>query len=148
MSILRKRNDNAGFDSDEFFDNGYYDPKNSKEPDTSFDAYEPVISDAPVNTQSAAAAPVALRVIKPKSYDEAPEIADCLAEGSTVLLNIEELDRDAMRRLIDFLLGAVHVIGGSMKKVAKGTFVFAPGNVGITEFEAEISDAVEGNDEN
>lgn len=146
MNFFKKRNENVGFDDEDFYDGDYY--KSGKEPDASFDAYEPVISDAPVNTQPTAAAPVALRVIKPKSYDEAPEIADCLAEGSTVLLNIEELDRDAMRRLIDFLLGAVHVIGGSMKKVAKGTFVFAPGNVGVTEFETEISNAVEGNDEN
>ena len=146
MNFFKKRNENVGFDDEDFYDGDYY--KESKEPDTSFDGYEPVIGDAPVNPQPAAAAPVALRVIKPKSYDEAPEIADCLAGGSTVLLNIEELDRDAMRRLIDFLLGAVHVIGGSMKKVAKGTFVFAPGNVGVTEFEPEISDAVEGNDEN
>ena len=148
MKFFKTRNDNAVFDDEEFYDNNYYGVKGSKEPDTTFDAYEPVINDAPVNPQPAAAAPVALRIINPKSYDEAPEIADCLAGGSTVLLNIEELDRDAMRRLIDFLLGAVHILGGSMKKVAKGTFVFAPGNVGVTEFETEISDAVEGNDEN
>lgn len=146
MNFFKKRNDNVGFDDEDFYDGDYY--KESKEPDTTFDGYEPVINDAPVNPQPATAAPVALRVITPTSYDEAPEIADCLAGGSTVLLNIEKLDREATRRLIDFLLGAAHVIGGSMKKVAKGTFVFAPGNVGVSEFETEIAGAVEGNDEN
>ena len=38
-------------------------------------------------------------------------------------------------RLIDFLLGAVHVLGGDMKSVTKTTLVFAPRNVGVTDFE-------------
>ena len=80
-------------------------------------------------------APVSLKVVKPKSYADAPAIADHLSAGSTVVLNIESLDRMTAVRLIDFLLGAVHVLGGDMKSVTKTTLVFAPRNVGVTDFE-------------
>ena len=81
------------------------------------------------------AAPVSLKVVKPRSYADGPSIADHLAAGSTVVLNIESLDRVGAIRLIDFLMGAIHVLGGDMKSVTKTTLVFAPRNVGVTDFE-------------
>lgn len=84
---------------------------------------------------NASSAPVSLKVIKPKSYVDGPSIADHLSQGSTVVLNIESLDRSDAIRLIDFLMGAIHVLGGDMKKVTKTTVVFAPRNVGVSEFE-------------
>lgn len=81
------------------------------------------------------AAPVSLKVVKPKSYSDGPSIADHLAAGSTVVLNIESLDKMGAIRLIDFLMGAIHVLGGDMKSVTKTTLVFAPRNVGVTDFE-------------
>lgn len=84
---------------------------------------------------NAGSAPVSLKVVKPKSYADGPTIADHLAAGSTVVLNIEALDRAGAIRLIDFLMGAIHVLGGDMKSVTKTTLVFAPRNVGVSDFE-------------
>ena len=92
---------------------------------------------------NASSAPVSLKVVKPKTYADGPSIADHLAAGSTVVLNIESLDRAGSIRLIDFLMGAIHVLGGDMKSVTKTTLVFAPRNVGVSEFE----NAVEADDE-
>ena len=75
--------------------------------------------------------------MKPKSYNEGPAIADYLAGGSTVLLNIENMDKVATKRLIDFLLGAVHVLGGTMNMVTNTTFVFAPKSVGVADLTVE-----------
>ena len=90
-------------------------------------------------------AAVALKVMKPKSYNEGPEIADYLASGSTVLLNIENMDKVSTKRLIDFLLGATHVLGGTMNMVTNTTFVFAPKSVGVADLTAndEIEEATE-----
>ena len=96
-------------------------------------------------------APVSLKVVKPKSYADAPAIADHLSAGSTVVLNIESLDKMSAIRLIDFLMGAIHVLGGDMKSVTKTTLVFAPRNVGVqdiedseAEDEEDIEEAEEG----
>ena len=87
--------------------------------------------------------PVSLKVIKPKSNAEGAAIADYLVAGSTVVLNIESLDRMSAIRLIDFLLGAVHVLGGDMKSVTKTTIVFAPRNVGVQDLEDTAEEEVE-----
>ena len=88
-------------------------------------------------------APVSLKVVKPKSHKDGPVIADHLSAGSTVVLNIESLDRASSIRLIDFLLGAVHVLGGDMKSVTKTTLVFAPRNVGVSDFEHVEEEEIE-----
>ena len=90
---------------------------------------------------NASSAPVSLKVVKPKSYADGPSIADHLAAGSTVVLNIESLDRAGAIRLIDFLMGAIHVLGGDMKSVTKTTLVFAPRNVGVQDVEDVVEEA-------
>jgi cell division inhibitor SepF len=89
------------------------------------------------------AAPVSLKVVRPKSNNDGPVIADYLAAGSTVVLNIEALDRMTAIRLIDFLLGAIHVLGGDMKSVTKTTLVFAPRNVGVADIEDTAEEEAE-----
>ena len=104
----------------------------------------------PAETEKAAAAParpgvavrgkssaVSLRVMRPKSFDDGPEIADYVASGCTVVMNIEDLNREHSRRLIDFLLGAVHVIGGDLQMASQTTFVVAPCSVGVGDDEEE-----------
>ena len=78
-------------------------------------------------------ADVSLRVMKPKSYDDGPEIADYVASGCTVVMNIEDLNRENARRLIDFLLGVVHVLGGDLQMASQTTFVVAPCRVSVPE---------------
>ena len=84
---------------------------------------------------------VSLRVMRPKSFDDGPEIADYVASGCTVVMNIEDLNREHSRRLIDFLLGAVHVIGGDLQMASQTTFVVAPCSVGVGEDEDEEEEA-------
>lgn len=102
-------------------------------------------------TLGSGAAPVSLKVVKPKSNADGPAIADYLSSGSTVVLNIESLDRMSAIRLIDFLMGAVHVLGGDMKSVTKTTLVFAPRNVGVQDLEdtaaEEEAEEIEENEE-
>lgn len=76
---------------------------------------------------------MSLRVMRPKSFDDGPEIADYVAAGCTVVMNIEDLNRENSRRLIDFLLGAVHVLGGDLQMASQTTFVVAPCSVGVPE---------------
>ncbi len=89
-------------------------------------------------TPAPAASSVALKIVNPKSHEEAKTIADLLLNGNTVLLNIEELDRDSIIRLLDFLSGAIHMIGGNKTRVGKTMLVFAPKNVDVSSIEAMV----------
>ena len=86
----------------------------------------------------AAPATAALKIINPKSYQDASEIAGYLMNGSTVLLNIENMAREQAVRLIDYLSGATYVLGGLMTKVGKTTIVVAPKNVDVSSIEAMV----------
>lgn len=67
-----------------------------------------------------------LKVVKPHGYQDGPAIADYLTEGYTVVMNIEDLERAPALRLIDFLLGALQVLGGELRRVTKTTLVLSP----------------------
>ena len=83
---------------------------------------------------------VALKIVNPKGYDEAPAIADFLLNGNTVLLNVEGLDRQNALRLLDYLSGATRMVGGIMTKVGKTTIVVAPKSVDVSSIEAMVGE--------
>ena len=80
---------------------------------------------------------VTLKVVKPLSYADGPDIADKLMDGSTVVLNLEEMNKESAIRLIDFLLGVAHVLEADMKKVSANTIVIAPGGIEEATYESD-----------
>ena len=84
----------------------------------------------PVRSQDS----VELKVIRPESYEEASIVADHLLAGSTVVLNLEALERPLVHRMLDFLNGVTYCSDGEIKKVAPNTFIVTPhGNVDISD---------------
>ena len=59
-----------------------------------------------------------------------------------MVMNIEELDRAAAMRLIDFLLGALEVLDGEFRRVTRTTLVFSP-----RSGEMSVEDERDGEDE-
>lgn len=72
---------------------------------------------------------VSLKVMAPKSFAEATKVADCLIAKSTVVLNVEAFSKADMLRFMDFLMGVLYVIDGSMKNVSKTTIVVSPSGI-------------------
>jgi len=70
-------------------------------------------------------------LVKPEVFEDAQEIADNLMSKRTVLLNIENLNKELSRRLIDFLSGVAYAQGGNIKRVANRTYIITPYNVDI-----------------
>ena len=70
-------------------------------------------------------------VVSIEQFDETREVADHLRSKKPVVVNLEKLDKDVARRVIDFISGAVYSLGGSIQKVSGGIFLIAPYNVDI-----------------
>lgn len=70
-------------------------------------------------------------LVKPDRYDEVTAIADHLNSGKTVVLNLEETQRDVSRRIVDFLSGAAYANSGNVRKVAKNTFIIVARGVDV-----------------
>lgn len=70
---------------------------------------------------------------KPESFgDETRAVADELIEMHTVVLNLENTNKDVSRRIIDFLSGVAYANGGKIKRVATSTYIITPYNVDLT----------------
>lgn len=77
---------------------------------------------------------IEMKVVKPDKYDSATaqKIADHLLSKRTVVLNLEETNKESARRLIDFLSGVAYSINGYIQRVAANTFIIVPENVDIS----------------
>ena len=83
-------------------------------------------------------------VVKPEKLETVTQIADYLVDRKTILLNLEETNKETARRLIDFLNGVAYAINGNLKKVANCTYVITPSNVDVSG--EQIKDSQENND--
>ena len=100
------------------------------------DDYDTVSDEQPAarHTVSApsAAGSIEMKVVKPDSLDSVSQIADHLLDRRTILLNLEDTNRETARRLVDFLQGVAYAINGTLKKVANCTYVITPSNVDVS----------------
>ena len=80
-----------------------------------------------------------LVVMQPETFEDARDIANHLKSKKPVVMNLESVDRDVARRIVDFLSGAVFALDGNIQKVSNGIFLIAPYNVGIMgDFKDEL----------
>lgn len=78
-------------------------------------------------------------VMQPESFDEAKDIADHLKNKKPVVINLEDVDKEIARRIVDFLSGAIYALDGNIQKVTNGIFLVAPYNVDIMgDFKDEL----------
>ena len=71
---------------------------------------------------------LAVVLVKPDRFESAAEIADHLKDKRTVVLNLEQTNKDVARRLVDFLSGVAYANEGKIKKVANSTYIITPYN--------------------
>ena len=74
---------------------------------------------------------LAVVLVKPDRFENAAEIADHLKDKRTVVLNLEQTNKDIARSLVDFLSGVAYANEGKIKKVANSTYIITPYNVDI-----------------
>ena len=80
-----------------------------------------------------ATAKLAVALFKPERFgEETRAIADELIKTHTVVLNLENTNKDMSRRIIDFLSGVAYAHRGKIKKVASSTFIIIPNHVDLT----------------
>lgn len=71
-------------------------------------------------------------LVEPHAYSEATEIADHLKNRRAVVVNLQRIDNDLGRQIIDFLSGAVYIIGGDIQKIGANIFLCTPDNVEVS----------------
>ncbi len=76
--------------------------------------------------------PVKVVIMQPTKFENAEEICDLLREKKAIIINLEYVNKDEARRIIDVISGAAHVLDGYMQKISNSIFLIAPYNYDIT----------------
>ena len=80
-----------------------------------------------------ATAKLQVGIFKPERFgEETRAIADELTKTHTVVLNLEDTNKDMARRILDFLSGVAYANNGKIKRVASNTYIIIPSNVDLT----------------
>ena len=80
-------------------------------------------------TQSQA---IKMVISQPTTFEQAEDICDLLKDKQSVIVNLEYVNKDVARRIIDVVSGAVHALDGHIQKVSNSIFLIAPFNYEIT----------------
>jgi len=76
---------------------------------------------------------------EPRAYSEAQEIADHLKSRRAVVVNLQRIQHDQAKRIVDFLSGTVYAIGGDIQRIGVNIFLCTPDNVDVS---GSISDFI------
>jgi cell division inhibitor SepF len=80
-------------------------------------------------TPQSSAKPFAM---SPSSFNEAQSVADKYMAGIPVIMNLQGLERDLSRRLVDFASGLCYGMRGSMERVTNQVYLLTPSNVEVS----------------
>lgn len=78
-----------------------------------------------------------ITTIKPKDFNDAQIVANCLRDNIPVILNFEETNTNDAKRIIDFISGTAYAIDAKIKQVSQRVFICAPKNVTVSSSEED-----------
>lgn len=129
------------FKGEDDFDEVYEDYENEEEVmEEEAPVAAPVAKAAPVSKSTgsiSSGASLEMKVVKPERFDEVQMIGEHLLARRTVVLNLEDTNKETTKRIIDFLGGVVFAIQGKVRKVANATYVVTPKNVEVSSEQTE-----------
>ena len=71
-------------------------------------------------------------VIEPKSFNDAEQIGAKFKNDTPVIVNLQSIDRDLAKRLIDFVSGLTYGLDGGIQRVAEMVFLLTPANIEVS----------------
>jgi cell division inhibitor SepF len=71
-------------------------------------------------------------LVAPTSFNQAQDVADRFKASQPVILNLQGVDRELGRRLIDFSSGLCYGLTGHMEKIAHQVYLLTPSNVEVS----------------
>ena len=134
-ALMNKVWDLFGMDSadqEEYEDENIYDYGNNEEEEEDnkklFGRKNNKIVSMP-QTQSQA---IKMVISQPTTFEQSDEICSFLKEKKSVIVNLEYVNKDVARRIVDFISGGVYALDAHIQKVSNSIFLIAPINYEIT----------------
>ena len=74
---------------------------------------------------------VRMVITQPTVFEQSEEICNYLKDRKSVIVNLEYVNKDVARRIVDFISGSVHALNGHIQKISNAIFLVAPVNYDI-----------------
>lgn len=74
---------------------------------------------------------IRMKIAKPTNFDQVDEVINELKNKNAIVINLEYVNKDVARRIVDVVSGAIKALDGHMEKVSNSIFVIAPFNYSI-----------------
>ena len=75
---------------------------------------------------------LAIKIFRPKTMQQLLPAVDHLRQGKTVFLNLEGVEEELYRRMIDFISGSAYAMRFAIKKTTDHSFCIAPNDVDVS----------------
>ena len=85
-----------------------------------------------VNMPQTSGQAIKMVISQPTTFEQSDEICAFLKERKSVIVNLEYVNKDVARRIVDFISGGVYALDGYIQKVSNSIFLVAPSNYEIT----------------
>ena len=73
----------------------------------------------PLNAQGQS---VKMVISQPTTFEQSEEICSLLKEKKSVIVNLEYVNKDVARRIVDFISGGVYALDGHIQKISNSIF--------------------------
>jgi cell division inhibitor SepF len=77
--------------------------------------------------------------VSPDSFNDAQEIGDRFKTGQPVIVNLQGVDKDLRRRLVDFASGLCYALAGKMDRVADQVYLLTPADVEVSHDDTRLA---------
>ena len=124
-----------GMDSaepEEYEDEDIYDYDNEQEEEEDKKIFGRKNNGKVVNMQQGQPNAIKMVISQPTTFEQSDEICSFLKERKSVIVNLEYVNKDVARRIVDFISRGVYALDGYIQKVSNSIFLVAPSNYEIT----------------
>ncbi len=112
-------------DDEEELENNAYDLEEEEEEEKRLFGRKNKVVNMPQGNQ------VKMVISQPTTFDQSEEICQYLKERKSCIVNLEYVNKDVARRVVDFISGGVYALDGHIQKISNSIFLIAPANYDI-----------------
>ena len=119
--------DNYGDENEDIYENDFYD---DEEQEPMVEEKRSFMKRNKVSTMPQQS--IRMVISQPTTFEQSEEICGFLKERKSVIVNLEYVNKDVARRIVDFISGGVYCLDAHIQKVSNSIFLIAPMNYEIT----------------
>ena len=134
-ALMNKVFDLFGMDQaeqEDYEDENVYDYENEDEEEVEDKKIFGRKNNKVVNMPQSQSQAIKMVISQPTNFEQSDEICSFLKEKKSVIVNLEYVNKDVARRIVDFISGGVYALDGYIQKVSNSIFLVAPSNYEIT----------------